>query len=397
MNASGGTPATAPALKSSGWARVVGRARRRRRSGCRRSASRRARRRSARSAAHSRSKRTWSSSASAPANASQSSIQSAARSRKSSSLGRADRRARLAQQPRRGRERRRRLVRRAVLVGRPERQHLPPRLARAAASQSTHAYASGPSRPDGQRGGVQLHPGGTREVHVSDHVGYSTPRCPHRSAANLRAGSGSQSRRRPRRRAYAVKRTVGDTVAVSADIFRDGHEKLRAVVKYKAPGGRRWLETELHAVDAHINGVRWAGEFTVETPGRWEFTIEAWTDRWATWHDELRARSRPTSTRTSRGEISEGVVLLERALAASRAATARARSQHALERARRRRRADAEKFDVALGAGALRGDGGGPRARGRDARSRSRSRSRSTASRPASAPGTSCSRAPGAA
>ena len=42
---------------------------------------------------------------------------------------------------------------------------------------------------------------------------------------------------------YAVKRTVGDTVAVSADIFRDGHEKLRAVVKYKAPGGRRWLET----------------------------------------------------------------------------------------------------------------------------------------------------------
>ena len=38
---------------------------------------------------------------------------------------------------------------------------------------------------------------------------------------------------------YAVKRTVGDTVAVSADIFRDGHEKLRAVVKYRAPGGTR--------------------------------------------------------------------------------------------------------------------------------------------------------------
>ena len=31
---------------------------------------------------------------------------------------------------------------------------------------------------------------------------------------------------------YAVKRTVGDTVAVSADIFRDGHEKLKAVVRY---------------------------------------------------------------------------------------------------------------------------------------------------------------------
>src|SRR5215216_596412 len=73
---------------------------------------------------------------------------------------------------------------------------------------------------------------------------------------------------------YAVKRTVGDTVAVSADIFRDGHEKLRAVVKYKAPGGRRWLESELHPVDAHVNGVRWAGAFTVETPGTWLYSFE---------------------------------------------------------------------------------------------------------------------------
>src|SRR3954464_11265033 len=88
----------------------------------------------------------------------------------------------------------------------------------------------------------------------------------------------------------AVKRTVGDRVAVSADIFRDGHEKLKAVVKYKAPGGKRWLETPMHALDPPGNGVRGAGEFTVETTGTWQFTIEAWTDRWATWHDELRRK-----------------------------------------------------------------------------------------------------------
>ena len=83
-------------------------------------------------------------------------------------------------------------------------------------------------------------------------VGYSTPRCPHRSAVNaprrIRIAKPAPVLDDGR---YAVKRTVGDTVAVSADIFRDGHEKMRAVVKYKAPGGRRWLETELHAVDAH--------------------------------------------------------------------------------------------------------------------------------------------------
>src|SRR3954462_8430325 len=112
---------------------------------------------------------------------------------------------------------------------------------------------------------------------------------------------------------YAVKRTVGDTVAVSADIFRDGHEKLPAVGKYRAPGGTRWLESELHTVDAHINGVRWAGAFTVETPGRWEFAFEAWTDRWATWHDELRRKVDAELGEDLSGELSEGAVFLERA------------------------------------------------------------------------------------
>ncbi|HEX5619671.1 MAG TPA: maltotransferase domain-containing protein, partial [Solirubrobacteraceae bacterium] len=41
---------------------------------------------------------------------------------------------------------------------------------------------------------------------------------------------------------YPAKRCVGDTVTVSADNFRDGHEILRAVVRYKAPGARRWVE-----------------------------------------------------------------------------------------------------------------------------------------------------------
>jgi starch synthase (maltosyl-transferring) len=113
---------------------------------------------------------------------------------------------------------------------------------------------------------------------------------------------------------YAPKRCVGDTVAVSADVFRDGHEKIKAVVKYKAPGGRRWLETPMHALDAHHSGVRWGGEFEVTTPGPWQFTIEAWTDRWATWHDELRRKVAADLDEDLSGEVSEGVVLLERAL-----------------------------------------------------------------------------------
>src|SRR4051794_12392780 len=147
---------------------------------------------------------------------------------------------------------------------------------------------------------------------------------------------------------YAVKRTVGDTVAVSADIFRDGHEKLRAVVKYQAPGGRRWLENELHTVDAHINGVRWAGEFTVETPGRWEFTFEAWTDRWATYHDELRRKVEANLGEDLSGEISEGVVLLKAALERAEG-EGRDSIQQALDVLSSADAPFAEKFDVALG------------------------------------------------
>ena len=68
---------------------------------------------------------------------------------------------------------------------------------------------------------------------------------------------------------WPVKATVGDTVPVSADVFRDGHEQMRAVVRYRAPGARRFTETPMTAVDAHHQGVRWAGEFPVDRPGSW--------------------------------------------------------------------------------------------------------------------------------
>jgi starch synthase (maltosyl-transferring) len=111
---------------------------------------------------------------------------------------------------------------------------------------------------------------------------------------------------------YPVKRVVGDTVHVSADIFRDGHEILRAVARYRAPGSRRWVESPLRPVDAHFNGVRWEGEFSVETAGRWQWTIEAWSDVFATWRDELQ-RKAAAAQEDLAGELSEGVVLLEEA------------------------------------------------------------------------------------
>ncbi|HWH05938.1 MAG TPA: alpha-1,4-glucan--maltose-1-phosphate maltosyltransferase [Gaiellaceae bacterium] len=82
---------------------------------------------------------------------------------------------------------------------------------------------------------------------------------------------------------YPVKRTVGDSVEVTADVFKDGHDILRAVVKYRRAGTRKWLEAPL----APLGNDRWAGSFEVTELGRWQYVVEAWVDRYATLLDEL--------------------------------------------------------------------------------------------------------------
>jgi starch synthase (maltosyl-transferring) len=111
---------------------------------------------------------------------------------------------------------------------------------------------------------------------------------------------------------WPVKRTVGDTVTVSADVFRDGHEVLRAVVRSRAAGARSWNETPMTPVDAHHNGVRWTGSFPVDELGLWQWTIQAWVDLFAGWRDEV-ARKLAAGQADMGGEASEGAVLLREA------------------------------------------------------------------------------------
>ncbi|MDE3130031.1 MAG: alpha-1,4-glucan--maltose-1-phosphate maltosyltransferase [Acidobacteriota bacterium] len=113
---------------------------------------------------------------------------------------------------------------------------------------------------------------------------------------------------------YAVKRCVGDTLRVSVDIFRDGHDLLRAVVRSHRRGRGRaadgWREAALAQVDAQADGVRWAGELTLDAVGDWEYEIHAWADGFGTWRDEL-ARKLAARQTDLAGELSEGRLLLE--------------------------------------------------------------------------------------
>ncbi len=81
---------------------------------------------------------------------------------------------------------------------------------------------------------------------------------------------------------YPVKRVLGDEFEVQADIFRDGHDKLCAVVKF-APEGQAWREAPLHLFDND----RWVGHFGLDELGLWRYAIEAWTDPFESWRDEF--------------------------------------------------------------------------------------------------------------
>ncbi|MFL5894729.1 MAG: alpha-1,4-glucan--maltose-1-phosphate maltosyltransferase [Thermoleophilaceae bacterium] len=147
---------------------------------------------------------------------------------------------------------------------------------------------------------------------------------------------------------FPAKRCVGDTVTASADIFRDGHDKLRAVVRYRPVGARRWKEAEMLPTDAHIDGVRWAGEFPVDATGSWEFTVQAWTDVFGTWRDELRRKVQAGQHELA-GEISEGVVLLEQAAERAKGKRDKELIEHALGSLADEKAPEEAKHDLVLG------------------------------------------------
>src|SRR6185503_15274162 len=82
---------------------------------------------------------------------------------------------------------------------------------------------------------------------------------------------------------FPVKRTVGEDVIVEADVLADGHDAVAAVVLFRKVGDEQWLEAPMRPLDND----RWQGTFRVDTLGRYEYTVEAWVDRFASWRQDL--------------------------------------------------------------------------------------------------------------
>ncbi|MFO7652906.1 MAG: alpha-1,4-glucan--maltose-1-phosphate maltosyltransferase [Candidatus Krumholzibacteriia bacterium] len=82
---------------------------------------------------------------------------------------------------------------------------------------------------------------------------------------------------------YPIKRTVGEEVRVTADIFTDGHDKLAAVLIFRPAADEGWREIPMEFV---LNDV-WRASFPVAELHDIAYTVEAWIDPFATWRDAL--------------------------------------------------------------------------------------------------------------
>jgi len=85
---------------------------------------------------------------------------------------------------------------------------------------------------------------------------------------------------------FPIKRTLSEEVVVEADIFADGHDLLSAVLCYRPARQAGWMEVPM----VPLGNDRWRGRFTVSQLGRYFYTVQAWVDHFATWHQALRKR-----------------------------------------------------------------------------------------------------------
>lgn len=105
---------------------------------------------------------------------------------------------------------------------------------------------------------------------------------------------------------YFIKRVAGESVAVSADIFSDGHDAIRAAVLYKKSSAKKWIEVFMPPTEND----RWEASFTVADQGVYDYKIIAWIDHLQNWYNGFIKKE--AAGQYLSVELQEGVLLLEK-------------------------------------------------------------------------------------
>ncbi|MFW6254990.1 MAG: alpha-1,4-glucan--maltose-1-phosphate maltosyltransferase [Chitinivibrionales bacterium] len=82
---------------------------------------------------------------------------------------------------------------------------------------------------------------------------------------------------------FPVKRVVGETVSVQADIFADGHDSIDALLLYKTENSVHWQQQWMSPM---VND-RWEAHFSIQELVDYRYTITAWVDPFRTWQRDF--------------------------------------------------------------------------------------------------------------
>ena len=85
---------------------------------------------------------------------------------------------------------------------------------------------------------------------------------------------------------YPVKRVVGEPLPVWVDVFKDGHDVISAVLKWRREGAAEWQESVL----LPLENDRWHGSCSFPAAGRYEYAVEAWGDVFRSWKKTFAVR-----------------------------------------------------------------------------------------------------------
>ena len=107
---------------------------------------------------------------------------------------------------------------------------------------------------------------------------------------------------------FAIKRVVGETVTVEADVFCDGHDALSVRLCYRSDEESAWREVEMQPL---VND-RWRAPFAVGHEGVYQYTVLAWVDRFLTWHRDFQKRA--AARQVEQVDLLTGAELVDEAL-----------------------------------------------------------------------------------
>lgn len=85
---------------------------------------------------------------------------------------------------------------------------------------------------------------------------------------------------------FAIKRIVGDSVEVEADVFADGHDHVVARLLFRFHEIPAWTPVPMNP----LGNDRWRAEFPVTRMGEYLYTVAGWIDHFDTWRSDLEKR-----------------------------------------------------------------------------------------------------------